>query len=263
MKLTAYDRVKTARDNKRPTGLDYIHGIFTGFFELHGDRRYADDSAIVGGVAYLEGLPVTVIAIEKGRTTKERMARSFGAPNPEGYRKALRLMRQAEKFHRPVICFIDTSGAYCGIGAEERGQGQAIAENLMEMMNLNTPIISILVGEGGSGGALALAVADRVWMLENAVYSVISPEGCASILWKDADKASEAAANLKLTAQDALTLSVIERMIKENDIGKPSFYAQIRQLLTAELQNLRCSDTLLQQRYDRFRRFGAQKKESI
>ena len=263
MKLTAYDRVKTARDNKRPTGLDYIHGIFTGFFELHGDRRYADDSAIVGGVAYLEGLPVTVIAIEKGRTTKERMARSFGAPNPEGYRKALRLMRQAEKFHRPVICFIDTSGAYCGIGAEERGQGQAIAENLMEMMNLNTPIISILVGEGGSGGALALAVADRVWMLENAVYSVISPEGCASILWKDADKASEAAANLKLTAQDALTLSVIERMIKENDIGKPSFYAQIRQLLTEELQQLRCSDTLLQQRYDRFRRFGAQKKESI
>ncbi|MBP3672280.1 MAG: acetyl-CoA carboxylase carboxyltransferase subunit alpha [Oscillospiraceae bacterium] len=263
MKLTAYDRVKTARDNKRPTGLDYIHGIFTDFFELHGDRRFADDSAIVGGVAYLDGTPVTVIAIEKGHTTKERMARSFGAPNPEGYRKALRLMRQAEKFHRPVICFIDTSGAYCGIGAEERGQGQAIAENLMEMMTLKTPIISILVGEGGSGGALALAVADRVWMLENAVYSVISPEGCASILWKDAEKAAEAAANLKLTAQDALTLSVIERMITENDIGKPSFYAQIRQMLVEELEQLRQDDALLQRRYDRFRRIGAQKKETI
>ena len=263
MKLTAYDRVKTARDNKRPTGLDYINGIFTDYFELHGDRRYADDAAVAGGVARLNGMPVTVIAIEKGHSTKERMARSFGAPNPEGYRKALRLMHQAEKFHRPVICFIDTSGAYCGIGAEERGQGQAIAENLMEMMTLNTPIISILTGEGGSGGALALAVADRVWMLENAVYSVISPEGCASILWKDAEKCAEAAANLKLTAQDALTLSVIERMITESDIGKPSFYAQIRQLLAQELEQLRHSDALLQQRYDRFRRIGAQKKETI
>ena len=263
MKLTAYDRVKIARDNKRPTGLDYIHGIFTDFMELHGDRRYADDAAIVGGLAYLDGMPVTVIAIEKGHSTKERMARSFGAPNPEGYRKALRLMHQAEKFHRPVICFIDTSGAYCGIGAEERGQGQAIAENLMEMMTLNTPIISILVGEGGSGGALALAAADRVWMLENAVYSVISPEGCASILWKDSEKAADAAANLKLTAQDALTLSVIERMITENDIGKPSFYAQIRQMLAEELDQLRQDDALLQRRYDRFRRIGAQKKETL
>lgn len=170
---------------------------------------------MVGGIANLDGIPVTVIAIEKGHNTKERMARGFGAPNPEGYRKTLRLMRQAEKFYRPVICFIDTSGARCGIGTEERGQGQAIAENLMQMMTLNTPIISILVGEGGSGGALALAVADRVWMLENAVYSVISPEGCASILWKDSAKADEAAANLKLTARDALTLSVIERMISE------------------------------------------------
>ncbi|MBO4938222.1 MAG: acetyl-CoA carboxylase carboxyltransferase subunit alpha [Oscillospiraceae bacterium] len=263
IQLTPYDRVRTARDSKRPSGLDYINRIFTDFLELHGDRRYADDSAVVGGIAHLNGKPVTVIAIEKGHTTKERMARAFGAPNPEGYRKALRLMRQAEKFRRPVICFVDTSGAYCGIGAEERGQGQAIAENLMEMMTLNTPIISILVGEGGSGGALALSVADRVWMLENAVYSVISPEGCASILWKDAAKAAEAAANLKLTAQDALTHSIIERMIKETAIGQPSFYAHIRKMLTEELEELESGDDLLRQRYDRFRRIGAQKKETI
>lgn len=256
MKLTAFDRVKTARDNKRPTGQDYIHGIFTDFFELHGDRRYGDDGAVVGGVADLDGKPVTVIAIEKGHSTKDRMVRNFGAPNPEGYRKALRLMRQAEKFHRSVICFIDTSGAYCGIGAEERGQGQAIAENLMEMMTLDTPILSILTGEGGSGGALALAVADRVWMLENAVYSVISPEGCASILWKDAAKAEEAAANLKLTAQDALTHSVIERMISEAEIGQPSFYAHIRQLLSEELEALEQDPLLVQHRYERFRRIG-------
>ena len=171
----AYKRVRTARNNDRPTGQDYIRNIFRGFIELHGDRRYADDPAVIGGIARLDGSPVTVIAIEKGRTAKERACRNFGAPNPEGYRKALRLMKQAEKFGRPVICFIDTSGAYCGIGAEERGQGQAIAENLMEMSTLCVPVISILIGEGGSGGALALAVADRVWMLQNAVYSVISP----------------------------------------------------------------------------------------
>ena len=256
MELTAYDRVKTARSTKRPTGLEYIHGIFTDFIEFHGDRRYKDDAAIVGGVALLEGRPVTVIAMEKGHTTKERAARSFGAPHPEGYRKALRLMKQAEKFHRPVVCFIDTSGAHCGIGAEERGQGQAIAENLLEMMTLNTPIISILTGEGGSGGALALAVADQVWMLENAVYSVISPEGCASILWKDAAKARLAATNLKLTARDALTASVIERMISEEDLGLPDFYGQIRTQLTQELQQLIADDRLLQHRYERFRRLG-------
>ena len=264
MNLTAFERVKTARNTKRPTGMDYITGIFTNFLELHGDRRYADDGAIVGGVARLDGMPVTVIAIEKGRSTRERTRRCFGAPHPEGYRKALRLMWQAEKFHRPVVCFIDTSGAYCGIGAEERGQGQAIAENLMEMMTLNTPVISILVGEGGSGGALALAVADRVWMLENAVYSVISPEGCASILWKDATKASEAAVNLKLTAPDALTLSVIERMISEEEIGQSPFYARIRKALTEELRELAGREDLLQARYERFRRIGrpANEKDS-
>lgn len=193
MSTPAYDTVRLARANKRPTGLDYIHNLCADFFELHGDRRFADDGAIVGGVGHFRGLPVTFLAIEKGHSAKERMARSFGAPHPEGYRKALRLMKQAEKFHRPVLCFVDTSGANCGIGAEERGQGQAIAENLMTMMSLDTPVITVLIGEGGSGGALALSVADRVWMLEHAVYSVISPEGCASILWKDAGKADEAA----------------------------------------------------------------------
>ena len=197
--------------------------IFRGFIEFHGDRRYADDPAIVGGIASLNGSPVTVIAIEKGHTAKERTLRNFGAPNPEGYRKALRLMKQAEKFGRPIICFIDTSGAYCGIGAEERGQGQAIAENLTEMSTLCVPVISVLIGEGGSGGALALAVADRVWMLQNAVYSVISPEGCASILWKDAAKAQTAAESLKLTAEDAKSLGVIERILSERISVKKNF----------------------------------------
>lgn len=257
MTKTPFDRVKTARNPKRPTGLDYISNLFDGFFELHGDRRYADDAAIVGGIAMLNGVPVTVIAIEKGHNTRERTLRSFGAPRPEGYRKALRLMKQAEKFRRPVVCLIDTSGAHCGIGAEERGQGQAIAENLMELSALNTPILSILIGEGGSGGALALAVADRVWMLENAVYSVISPEGCASILWKDASKAPDAAANLKLTARDALALGIIEQVIPEDDLGQPAFYDRLRAQLTADLSKLSGNDQLLEQRYNRFRRIGA------
>ncbi len=256
MSETAYERVKLARDNNRPTGLDYIKHIFKGFIELHGDRRYADDPAIVAGIARLEGAPVTVIAIEKGHTAKERTFRNFGAPNPEGYRKALRLMKQAEKFGRPIICFIDTSGAYCGIGAEERGQGQAIAENLMEMSTLCVPIISILIGEGGSGGALALAVADRVWMLQNAVYSVISPEGCASILWKDPAKAEAAAESLKLTAEDAKSLGVIERILSETDIGKKEFFDRIRTLLTQEIKELAIDIDLVGNRYDRFRDLG-------
>ncbi len=256
MSETAYERVKLARDNNRPTGFDYIKYIFQGFIEMHGDRRFADDPAIVGGIAMLDSMPVTVIAIEKGHTAKERTYRNFGAPNPEGYRKALRLMKQAEKFGRPIICFIDTSGAFCGIGAEERGQGQAIAENLMEMSTLSVPIISILIGEGGSGGALALAVADRVWMLQNAVYSVISPEGCASILWKDAGKAAEAAASLKLTAEDAKSLGVIERILSEKDIGKKEFYDRIRTLLTQEIEVLASDVELVERRYDRFRNLG-------
>lgn len=265
MSQSAYERVKLARDSSRPTGLDYIRHIFKGFIEFHGDRRFADDPAVVGGIARLNGSPVTVIAIEKGHTAKERNYRNFGAPHPEGYRKALRLMKQAEKFGRPVICFIDTSGAYCGIGAEERGQGQAIAENLMEMSTLCVPIISILIGEGGSGGALALAVADRVWMLQNAVYSVISPEGCASILWKDSTKAEAAAASLKLTAEDAKNLGVVERILSENDIGKREFYDHIRMLLAEELNELSRDPDLIGKRYDCFRHIGADTvvKESL
>ena len=258
MSKSAFDKVKLARANNRPTSLDYIEHVFTDFFELHGDRRFQDDPAVVGGIALLAGLPVTIIAIEKGHNTKERMVRNFGAPNPEGYRKALRLMKQAEKFHRPVICFVDTSGAFCGIGAEERGQGQAIAENLMEMMTLKTPVISILIGEGGSGGALALAVADQVWMLENSIYSVISPEGCASILWKDSERAAEAAESLKLTAQDALTLSVIDRIIPEAELGKGNFYKGIKAAISIQLQHLMAvsSEELIEKRYLRFRSIG-------
>jgi len=256
LSIDAYDRVKLARSGTRPTGIDYITNIFTGFFELHGDRRYADDAAIVGGIANLGSMPVTVIAIEKGRTARERARRSSGAPNPEGYRKALRLMKQAEKFRRPVICFVDTSGAFCGVGAEERGQGQAIAENLMELSALRVPVISLLIGEGGSGGALALAVADRVWMLENAVYSVISPEGCASILWKDSTRAAEAARSLRLTAEEALKLGIIEEIIPENGLGAADFYAGIRTRLVSEIAALESDPMLVENRYRRFRAMG-------
>ena len=257
MSVTPYERVKIARSSDRPTGLDYIQNIFKGFIEFHGDRRHADDTAIVGGIARLNGTPVTVIAIEKGHTARERAKRNFGAPHPEGYRKALRLMKQAEKFGRPIVCFIDTSGAYCGISAEEGGQGQAIAENLTEMSTLCVPIISILIGEGGSGGALALAVADRVWMLQNAIYSVISPEGCASILWKDPSKADAAAASLKLTAEDAKSLGIVEKILSEKEIGKKEFYERIRTLLTEELRTLSGDLDLTGSRYERFRRIGA------
>ena len=201
------------------------------------------------------GRTVTVIAIEKGGDTRDKVYRNFGSPNPEGYRKALRLMRQAEKFHRPVVCFVDTSGAFCGIGAEERGQGQAIAENLIEMMGLKTPVISVLIGEGGSGGALALAVADRVWILENAVYSVVSPEGCASILWKDAKRAKEAAECLRLTAQDMEQLGVVEQVISEEDKG--AVFARVKSMLETELDALceKDTETLLKERYERFRKY--------
>ena len=257
---TAYERVRIARGAKRPTGIDYLQNVFHGFFELHGDRRYADDPAIVGGLAYLGATPVTVIAIEKGHTAKERVQRGFGAPQPEGYRKALRLMRQAEKFHRPVVCFVDTSGAGCNVGAEERGQGEAIAECLTTMSALQTPVLSILIGEGGSGGALALAAGDRVWMLENAVYSVISPEGCATILWKDAAKAEQAAEELKLTADDALALGVVESVIPEAGLGEPEFYDVLSQRLMREVDALTEMpiQELLSARYARFRRFGGE-----
>ena len=255
---TGYERVKAARSADRPTGLDYVNYIFSDFVELHGDRRFADDAAIVGGIARLGDRPVTVIAIEKGHNTKDRMARNFGMPHPEGYRKALRLMHQAEKFHRPVICFVDTAGAYCGIGAEERGQGQAIAENLVAMSGLKTPILSVLIGEGGSGGALALAVADLVFMLENAVYSVISPEGCASILWKDAARAEEAASCLKLTAHDALAMGITEEVIPEDQLGTPGFYDDLAFKLRQALGSLEglTVEQLLEARYQRFRSIG-------
>jgi len=213
MTNNAYDKVKLARAKDRPTSVSYISQLFDGFLPFAGDRRFAEDRAVIGGIAFFDGIPCTVIGLEKGTDVKDKILRNFGSAHPEGYRKALRLMKQAQKFHRPVICFVDTSGAFCGIGAEERGQGQAIAENLMEMMTLKTPILSILIGEGGSGGALALAVADQVWMMENSVYSVISPEGCASILWKDSTKNAQAAQCLKLTAEDLLVLGVIEKII--------------------------------------------------
>lgn len=255
---TAYECVKTARSVDRPTGQQFITRLFKGFIELHGDRRFGDDTAIVGGIAKLNGHPVTAITTEKGRDTKERIYRNFGAPNPEGYRKALRLMKQAEKFHRPVICFVDTSGAYCGIGAEERGQGQAIAENLTEMMTLRTPILSILIGEGGSGGALALAVADEVWILENAVYSVISPEGCASILWKDSEKAEDAAKSLRLTAPDIAQFGVAERIISECDGNIDSMFDSLAIAINDWYDKTSTIpiDDLLQARYDRFRKLG-------
>lgn len=214
-KLTPWDRVVLARMNDRPTSLDYIEMIFDDFIEFHGDRFYGDDPAIVGGIATLDGIPVTVIGEQKGRNTKENLFRNFGMPHPEGYRKALRLMKQAEKFKRPIITFIDTPGAYCGIGAEERGQAEAIARNLMEMSTIETLKIAIVIGEGSSGGALAISVADEIWMLENAVYSILSPEGFASILWKDASRAKEAADVMKMTAFDLKELGIINRIIKE------------------------------------------------
>ena len=201
--MEAFERVQAARSKGRPTGTDFINHIFDDFIEMHGDRRFGDDKAIVAGIARLNGMPVTVIALERGHDTKEKLYRNFGSAHPEGYRKALRQMKLAEKFHRPVVCFVDTAGAFCGIAAEERGQGEAIAENLSEMMTLKTPIISVFIGEGGSGGAIGLAVADEVWMLENALYSVISPEGCASILWKDSSKV------ISLGSSDRLTQNVI------------------------------------------------------
>jgi len=250
--MRAYEKVLAARKSGRPCGTDYINYIFEDFIEFHGDRRFSDDSAIVTGIARLNKMPITVIAHEKGRDLKENVVRNYGSAHPEGYRKALRQMKLAEKFRRPIICFIDTSGAYCGIGAEERGQGQAIAENLAEMSSLKTPIISILIGEGGSGGALGIAVADEVWMLENSVYSVISPEGCASILWKDPKKAELAAESLKLTAEDLLELKVIEKIIPETD----TVYADLKKNLIdtiGRLSNLSAKQ-LTDGRYGKFRK---------
>lgn len=215
MNMTAWQRVELSRRKDRPVGSDYIDALFTDFVEFHGDRYFADDKAIIGGVARFYGTPVTVIAQAKGRNTKENIERNFGMPQPEGYRKALRLMKQAEKFSRPVICLVDTPGAFCGLEAEERGQGEAIARNIYEMSGLRVPVVSIIIGEGGSGGALAMATSDEVWMLENSIYSILSPEGFASILWKDSSKAKEAAEVMKLTAENLKAQGIVERVFAE------------------------------------------------
>ena len=258
--LTAWERVCRSRSKERPVGKDYIDILFEDFVELHGDRYYRDDPAIIGGIAYFQGICVTVIAQAKGRTTKENLERNFAMPSPEGYRKARRLMKQAEKFHRPVINFVDTPGAFCGMEAEERGQGEAIARNLFELSGLKVPVLSVVIGEGGSGGALALAVADEVWMLENSVYSVLSPEGFASILWKDSSRSAEAAKMMKLTAADLKKLGVIERVFPEQQNFSVLTMQPPAELLRAGLaefltkyQKLETKD-LLEGRYERFRK---------
>ncbi len=254
--MKPYKRVQLSRAKNRFTAKDFINNLITDFTEFHGDRKFGDDTAVIGGIGMIKNMPVTVIGIEKGKGTKDKIYRNFGSANPEGYRKALRLMKQAEKFKRPVLCFVDTAGAYCGIGAEERGQAMAIAENLMEMMTLKTPILSIFIGEGGSGGALGLAVSDEVWLLENAWYSVISPEGCASILWKDSSKREAAAESLKLTAEDLLNLGLIEKVIYEDNVKNHSnLYYQLEGLIFDKLKEKKDLETeeLLNQRYDRFR----------
>lgn len=261
-KLNDWDKVSIARHPERPYAMDYINEITTDFVELHGDRLFGDDSAVVGGLCRIDDKKFMVIGIQKGRTVEEKIERNFGMPNPEGYRKALRLMKMAEKFHIPVLTLIDTSGAYPGIEAEERGQGEAIARNLMEMSGLKTPIIAVVIGEGGSGGALALGVADRVYMMEHAVYSVISPEGCAAILFKDGSLAEKAAKNLKISAQNLKKLGVIDDIIPEPFGGahKNPKCAEINLkkvvlLSISELEKIKI-DTLLENRYNKFRRIG-------
>jgi len=260
--MEAFEKVLAARAKGRATSIDYIGNIFDDFTEMRGDRRYGDDKAIIAGLAMLFDMPVTVIAVEKGHDTKDRALRNFGSANPEGYRKALRQMKLAEKFRRPIVCFVDTAGANPGQGAEERGQGQALAENIMEMTALKTPIISIFIGEGGSGGALALSVADEVWMLENSVYSVISPEGCASILWKDPSKTWEAAECLKMTADDLYKLGVIEKIIKEQRHDFDKVYDTLKEELYAAFKkSLKLTgEELAQRRYKRFRKIGVSGK---
>ncbi|MDO4635632.1 MAG: acetyl-CoA carboxylase carboxyl transferase subunit alpha [Streptococcus sp.] len=249
--------LKEARDQNRLTTLDYAQLIFDHFIEFHGDRHFSDDGAIVGGIAELEGRPVTIVGIQKGKNLQDNLSRNFGQPNPDGYRKALRLMKQAEKFGRPVITFINTAGAYPGIGAEERGQGEAIAKNLLEMSDLKVPIIAIIIGEGGSGGALALAVADKVWMLEHTIYAVLSPEGFASILWKDGSRATEAAELMKITAGELYNMSVIDKVIPEHGFFSSEIVAKLKSELISELASLSKLpiDELLEKRYQRFRKF--------
>ena len=258
--LTAWERVEISRSKERPTTLSYVQQIFDEFLELHGDRAFRDDGAVIGGIAMFGGQPVTVIGQQKGKNVKENIYRNFGMASPEGYRKALRLMKQAEKFGRPVVTFVDTPGAACGIEAEERGQGEAIARNLLEMSGIQTPMVSILIGEGGSGGALGLAVTDEVWMMENATYSILSPEGFASILWKDGKRAKEASEVMKITAKDLKKLQIIEKVIREpepaNEENLPEIAEEIREDLDTFLRKS-CQKTreqIVEERYERFRR---------
>ncbi|GLC29857.1 acetyl-coenzyme A carboxylase carboxyl transferase subunit alpha [Clostridium omnivorum] len=260
--LSPWEKLSIARMVERPTALDYIGEIFEDFIELHGDRSFSDDQAIIAGIGKFNGKAVTIIGQQKGRNTKENIKRNFGMPHPEGYRKALRFMKAAEKFKRPIVCFIDTPGAFCGVGAEERGQGEAIARNLMEMVKLKVPVISIVIGEGGSGGALALAVADEVCMLENSIYSILSPEGYASILWKDSSRAKEAAAIMKITAEDLKNFGIIDRVIKEplggahKNVAEAS--ANIKDAIEETFLKLenKTPEELLEDRYNKFRNMG-------
>ena len=257
--LTPWEKVKAARKMERPNASDYIENIFDEFTEFHGDRYFRDDPAIIGGVAYLDGQPVTVIGVQKGKDLKDCMKRNYGMPSPEGYRKAIRLMKQAEKFHRPVITFVNTAGAYCGMEAEERGQGEAIARNLYEMSSLKVPVLCLMIGEGGSGGALALAVGNEVWMLENATYSILSPEGCASILWKDGKRAKEASEIMKITAQDLKELHIIEEILPEYGMADEKACESISRCMKGKIkaflkrQNGKTGEQLAKERYARFR----------
>lgn len=261
-KLTAWEKVEIARNPKRKTSLDYIEAIFDDFMELHGDRNFKDDRAIVCGLASIKGQNFTIIAEQKGRTTKENIERNFGMPNPESYRKAIRFMHQAEKFKRPVITFIDTKGAYPGIGAEERGQGEAIAKSMFEMAKLKVPVIAIVIGEGSSGGALAIGVANKVFMLENAIYSILSPEGYSSILWKDSSRYKEAAEKMKLTAEDLYNLKVIDKIIKEPARDDEESFKKVanslkKEIITtiSELSNF-SEKEIAENRYEKFRNMG-------
>lgn len=261
-KLTAWERVEIARNPKRKTSLDYINEIFDDFIELHGDRNFKDDKAIVCGLANIGNQNFTIIAEQKGRTTKENIERNFGMPNPESYRKAVRFMKQAEKFNRPVITFIDTKGAYPGIGAEERGQGEAIAKSMFEMAKLKVPVISIVIGEGSSGGALAIGVANKVIMLENAIYSILSPEGYSSILWKDSSRYKEAAEKMKLTADDLFELNIIDKIIKEpkedNEETFKKLSKDIKKEIESSISELKKlnKEEVAEQRYMKFRNMG-------
>lgn len=267
--MDAWDRVSKARDAKRPVASQYIEGLVEGFMEFHGDRRFGDDPALIGGIGWIGDQAFTVLGQEKGVGTKERVKRNFGMLNPEGYRKAQRLMKQAEKFNRPILCLVDTPGAFCGLGAEERGQGQAIAESLTLMAGLEVPVITIVIGEGGSGGALAMAVSDEVWMMENSIYSVLSPEGFASILWKDASKAQEAAEVMKITAQDLKAFGMVDQIINEPDSYTeetlPAVIEKLRSMILETVKTYQAMPVaeLTKKRYEKFRVMGKVNEKEV